>query len=331
MKKVSKHDYPLISVIIPVYNSEKYLKRCIDSVINQSYKNLEIIIVNDGSTDNSLNICKEYKKLDNRIILIDKKNGGVSVARNAGIKVSKGELISFVDSDDWIARDFLKVLYDNMNEYNADISGCEIEETSSHNIKNVNDEIKKIIKYSQFEYMKLFFKINSQKCVYYVCNKLYKRNLICDNSFPKNIAIGEDVLANYGYYTKAHIIVECNLKLYFYFRGDDCTTKKPFTEKDMDLIYVWNKIVDDSKGIYHNYAILNRKRINFTLLFRIAKLNDYSKYSVYVSTLIDDLKKDFNDLLVSKIPFSRKIAIIWMVINYSSFSFVVRNFIRKRS
>ena len=91
-----------ISVIIPVYNVEKYLKRCLDSVINQTYKNLEIILVDDGSTDNSGKICDEYAKNDKRIIVIHKENGGVSVARNIGLDICTGDYVNFIDSDDWI-------------------------------------------------------------------------------------------------------------------------------------------------------------------------------------------------------------------------------------
>ena len=94
--------YPKISVIVPIYNVEKYLEKCLGSIINQTYKNLEIICVNDGSTDNSLEILKKYSNQDSRIIIIDKKNGGLSSARNEGLKIATGEFIGFVDSDDYI-------------------------------------------------------------------------------------------------------------------------------------------------------------------------------------------------------------------------------------
>jgi len=98
----------LISVIIPIYNSEKYLKRCIDSIINQTYKNIEIICINDGSTDESYNILKQYEIKDNRIIILNKLNQGVSSARNDGIRISKGQYITFVDSDDWLELDAIE-------------------------------------------------------------------------------------------------------------------------------------------------------------------------------------------------------------------------------
>ena len=101
----------MISVIIPIYNVENYLKKCIESVINQTYKNLEIILVNDGSNDNSKNIIDEYSTIDNRIKVINKENGGLSDARNAGIEIAKGDYITFLDSDDWIELNMYEKLY----------------------------------------------------------------------------------------------------------------------------------------------------------------------------------------------------------------------------
>ena len=119
MKEVSNKE-PLISVIIPVYKVEKYLKRCIDSVINQTYKNLEIILVDDGSPDNCPKICDDYSKKDKRIKVIHKKNGGVSAARNKGLKLSNGDYIVFVDSDDWLEYNFVEEMLTNLRKNKVD-------------------------------------------------------------------------------------------------------------------------------------------------------------------------------------------------------------------
>ena len=113
-----------ISVIVPVYNVERYLKRCIESIINQTYKDLEIILVDDGSTDSSGNICDEYKKIDKRISVIHKKNGGLSDARNEGLKVVTGTYIAFVDSDDFLDLDMYEYMQKNIEKENADIVIC---------------------------------------------------------------------------------------------------------------------------------------------------------------------------------------------------------------
>ena len=113
-----------ISVIVPVYNVEQYLERCVDSIINQTYKNLEIILVNDGSTDNSGQLCDKLAKKDNRIRVIHKENGGLSDARNVGIDEAKSDLIGFIDSDDYIDEDMYELLINNMKNANADLSMC---------------------------------------------------------------------------------------------------------------------------------------------------------------------------------------------------------------
>ena len=114
----------LISVILPIYNVEKYLEKCLKSVINQTYKNLEIILVDDGSKDNSPQICDEYAVKDKRIVVIHKSNGGLSDARNAGIEIAKGKYITLIDSDDYVEKDYVQFLYQLIKENNAEMSIC---------------------------------------------------------------------------------------------------------------------------------------------------------------------------------------------------------------
>ena len=115
---------PKISVIIPVYKVEEYINRCIKSVVNQTYDNLEIILVDDGSPDNCPVICDKWAEKDSRIKVIHKNNGGLSDARNMGMKIASGELIGFIDSDDWISKEMYQLLYENMKENESDISAC---------------------------------------------------------------------------------------------------------------------------------------------------------------------------------------------------------------
>lgn len=111
-----------VSIIIPVYNSEKFLQKCLDSIVNQTLQEIEIICINDGSQDNSRKILQDYKDKDSRITIIDQENGGLSAARNSGLKIVKGEYIGFVDSDDWVAVDFFEKLYNTAVKHNADIA-----------------------------------------------------------------------------------------------------------------------------------------------------------------------------------------------------------------
>ena len=110
----------LITVIVPVYNVEKYLEQCVDSILNQTYKNIEIILVDDGSKDKSGQLCNEFSNKYSQIKTIHKKNAGLGMARNSGLKIANGEYIAFVDSDDWLAPQALKNLYDSMTKFNCD-------------------------------------------------------------------------------------------------------------------------------------------------------------------------------------------------------------------
>lgn len=316
----------LISVIIPVYNVEKYLKRCLDSIIKQTYKKLEIILVDDGSTDNSGKICDEYAKKDERIIVIHKANGGLSDARNKGIEIAKGKYIGFVDSDDWISDKMYETLYSNAIKYDADISCCEFIRTKDFNEKvdeKKYDNIKKA--YNQDEYIKIFFKIGTQQCVYYAWNKLYKRDIIQNNLYPIGLT-SEDVQGTFKTLIKSNKIVSVNYPYYYYFINDNSITGKKFAEKDFDLLQIWDNVVaicKENKPEYLEMAILNRNRIDYTLLMRMAmqlsnkEIRD--KYKEEILKLTTNLKKNRQQLLKSQIPISRKITIFMICKNYKLF------------
>ena len=170
-----------ISVIVPVYNVEKFIKRCLDSIINQTTKDLEIILVNDGSTDNSGKICDEYAKLDNRITVIHKENGGISSARNIGLDVATGEWIAFVDSDDYIEKDMYEVLYKTAIEKNVDICACFFKYLTVDNkilFNLTQEQLDMNGKYNSKEFLELIYKDEYMNgiCVA-TWNKIYKKNI----------------------------------------------------------------------------------------------------------------------------------------------------------
>lgn len=183
-RKSRESDKPFISVIIPVYNTEEYLRKCLDSVVNQSYKNIEIICVNDGSTDNSLKILNEYAK-DNRVKIIDKRNGGVSSARNVGLDNAKGEYISFVDSDDYIELNTYEICHNNLSNGDYDI-------LTFGYVNEPAKELRTIIPgdFDACEFLDLRFPIG------YSVNSIYKKKIIDENNirFDENVSIGEDNL-----------------------------------------------------------------------------------------------------------------------------------------
>lgn len=203
----------LISIIVPVYNVENYLRKCVDSIINQSYKNLEIILVDDGSTDSSGKICDEYSLKDSRIKVIHKKNGGLSDARNAGMEIASGDFWGFVDSDDYIDSDMYSVLMENLLGAEADLSTCgriftydgkEIPKYSENNPVTLSGR----------EAVKNLFLSNS------IVNnaawdKLYKRELFDDIKFPVG-RLFEDAAIMYKIFEKCNKIVSTKKQMYHY-------------------------------------------------------------------------------------------------------------------
>jgi len=217
----------LISIIVPVYNVEKYLNKCLDSIMTQTYKNLEIILVDDGSTDNSGMICDEYSRKDNRIKVIHKANGGVSDARNKGLEIASGDFIGFVDSDDWIDCDMYKFLYEGIKTYNADISICGHYDVCYNEILHIT-HVKKTIIYNRCEAIEELVNDNTFRC--YLWNKLFKKNLFNKIKFPIEFPIvrtNEDKAVMYKLFDQANTIVYLHNVLYFYRKRQGSIYSRP--------------------------------------------------------------------------------------------------------
>ena len=203
----------MVSIIIPVYNVEKYLDKCVASVVNQTYTNLEIILVDDGSPDNCPAMCDQWQVKDNRIKVVHQQNGGLSHARNEGLKLATGEFIGFVDSDDWIEPNMYELLLSALQETNADIAVCNfyVESPSARGkIKKVERHERKL--YSSEEAMKLLIMGNIRNTVW--C-KIYRRFVILNISFPDG-KICEDHLWTPLVLGNAKLIVYINHSLYHY-------------------------------------------------------------------------------------------------------------------
>lgn len=213
----------LVSIIVPVYNVERYLKRCVDSLRMQTYHNIEIILVNDGSTDNCKQLCRELEKLDERIVLISKNNGGLSSARNAGLLKAKGDYITFVDSDDYVSLKYIEVLLELCIKYDAEMAQCSIVEGYQNNYA-FNENRGKIVSYSGIEYLRNMYSILYSECA--PC-KLYKRDLFCGIEFPVG-RIMEDVATTYKVIYRASKIVCVENQLYYYFQSPDSIIRGNF-------------------------------------------------------------------------------------------------------
>ena len=222
----------MISVIIPIYNVEKYLGKCLDSIIKQTYTNLEILLINDGSTDSSGTICDEYAKKDSRIRVIHQTNKGLSGARNKGLDEAKGDYIGFIDSDDIISPEFYKILHKNLVETDSDISLCNFH--SFTDIKeinvNVNKNYFKSITYNGADFIESFRYKNDTVRYVIVCNKLYKKKIWNNLRFPVDVRISEDEYVWYKCFYKSNRIIEIDLMLYYYFKRDDSITNRVYQE-----------------------------------------------------------------------------------------------------
>lgn len=267
-----------VSIIVPVYNVDNYLEKCLDSLINQTLKDIEIICVNDGSTDNSLEILEKYSQKDNRIIIINQDNAGVSVARNSGMKIAKGQYIGFVDSDDWVDLDFYEKLYNSAIANDADIAVSSIIRWRKYNKKYR-------VKYEDKVYTTLQEKISA--CfipkICYVWNKLYKSEIVKDNFFTPNVYF-EDIIwlpevikssnklitvsgTNYYYRVNNNSIVKKTSKKK---RQDNYNAKKVmikfFSDNKLELSKKERTIVKFSKSIL-NIPLLKIKEIDSFLMY----------------------------------------------------------------
>lgn len=322
--KEQREEMPLISVVIPVYNADRYLEKCLDSVIRQTYSNLQIILVDDGSTDNSAQICRRYAEEDRRIQIICQKNQGVSAARNVGIERAEGCYIGFVDADDWIHPDMYRHLLEIMEKYDADISTVECLKTFGED--GCEQEKINIRVLEQEEFAKAFFKIGSQKILYYIWNRLYKREILEKHQFDERFAVGEDVVASYKAIIKADRIAVSNQKMYFYRQMSGVTGL--FNDKYFQLIDVWKKvgeITEERVKKYLPYVKINQERIYFTLLTELAVSGGYKNpnYKEQIAFLLNSLKKGKRLLLKSDIAVSRKVLIFVFCLNYRLCAFVL--------
>ena len=240
-------DNDLITIIIPVYNVEKYIDKNIQSVINQTYKKMEIILVDDGSTDNSGKKCDQYINIDNRIKVIHKENGGLSDARNKGLEISTGKWVYFLDSDDFLPRFSIETLYNLANKNNADISVGTFYDYYNPDFdidyemfdKNLDITIDIYDKEQGLETMLYNSKITNA-----ACNKLYKRKLFENITFPKG-KLYEDLGTTYKLFYKAKKVVLTNQHTYCYFRDrTDSIMHKTYNSNRMQGLKYAEEIVE---------------------------------------------------------------------------------------
>lgn len=271
----------LISVIVPVYKVEEWLDECVESIVNQSYKNLEIILVDDGSPDNCPQLCDKWAKKDERIKVIHKENGGLSSARNAALDIMTGDYISFIDSDDYIHKDMYQIMLEDLKRTKSDIVKC------GRYIDNQKTLTKKIVVDSTKEYkheqiLDCFFYHKDDFCSG-VWDKLYKASLFENIRFPDGLN-SEDYYIYAVVYNRAKKLYYNNSFLYYYrIREDSICRKKEITEHSFDKIIVSDKV--------YNYVANNYpERKDDAQIFQ-----SISRFSIYQEVLQLDHPKELEE------------------------------------
>ena len=270
----------LISVIVPVYNVQEYIRYNIGSLIDQTYKDLEIILVDDGSTDNSGDICEAYAKLDDRIVVIHQENGGLSKARNTGTKAAHGDAIAYIDGDDFVHTHYFEILAKNLIENGSDIAVCgmqvveedECEYKLLQDRKNDSTGVAKISADEAIEDM-LFQKNISLSA----CAKLYKREIALKHMFPEH-ELFEDYYTVYSFFTEAQNVTYTDAKLYYYIKRAGSITKKKYSHQMMDYIKHGEQVVDHVKQ--NNELLIGAaiSRLVWACFYIVTHIDDSSEY-----------------------------------------------------
>lgn len=247
-----KEEKPLISVIVPVYNGQDYLENCITSIEHQTYDNLEIIIINDGSTDQTGAICVKLKEKYNNIRVVTMEDEGVSTARNAGIDMARGGFLTFVDADDRLRPKTLEVLYDSILSTGCDIAGCGFqtfrEEPEWQGQLLTLHRIKEPAVYKPAQYLKQEILKGNSRC----WSKLYRRSVVGNLRFQKGLSIGEDMLFLMELLPYVKKIAETDYPGYGYYQNPKGAMNREFTPKYMDQISCWEMARDKAMAIDKN-------------------------------------------------------------------------------
>lgn len=324
-----------ISVIVPVYNVEKYLDKCISSILKQTFTDFELILVDDGSKDNSGRICDGYKDRDSRIKVIHQDNLGLSAARNIGIDTSEGKYVTFIDSDDFIHPNMLEILYNNISENKADIS------IGDYHLVYEGKEISKefgnnnITLYTNIEGVKKVVEKNEASMII-ACSKLYKRNLFSNIRYPAG-KYHEDEFVTYKLLYKSTKIVTTDAKLYYYLQRSNSITGSTYSIKRLEKLEALEEAIKFFKN--ENNKVLTCLA-EFRYLFNIQIAYYRVKYEMnYNEEIMKRLKvqynkkfKEFADSNIKNTPITKRMLLRVFYMFPNAYCILVRltlNFVSK--
>lgn len=293
---------PEISIIVPVYNVEQYLSKCLDSVLCQTFEDFELLLINDGSTDNSSEICERYAKQDDRIHYMTQKNQGLGRTRNVGINAAAGSYIMFVDSDDYIAENMLEILYQNILFSSADIAVCGLYNVYKTRCMPQCDQIEQFTcdNVQAFKLLLIGEKIPGSSC-----NKLFKKELLERVRYPEGI-LYEDVAFHTSLMQAVKTVHVDTTPLYYYVHRENSITTEKFNSRSMMFIYAYRdtlRLVEDKYPSVLPAARFKLFWAYFAILDRILQADDYWKIPEY-KQVITYLKR--NTIRIIKNPYFRK-------------------------
>ena len=309
---------PLLSVIVPIYNVQPYLERCVNSILNQTYKNLEVILVDDGSPDKCPELCDQFAAKDSRVKVLHKTNGGLSSARNHGLKIATANYITFVDSDDWIEPQTYTTSMEILLSSNADLVFFDY--ILSDAKKTIVQPKPKTCLYSHDHALKLFLRgaiKNHNNCP--VWNKIYKKELLEGISFSEG-QLFEDNHYSAQVFNKAKTVACTNQIFYNYYQQSSSITKSKTTPKKMDIVTECKKIYDMFKGTkYQKISYQIYIKAYYLILFYLCKDPNYPRdfYTIEnQKNWVSLLRKNYFFMMTSPLNLKQKIAYSFFCINY---------------
>ena len=310
-----------ISIIVPIYNSSVFLRRCLDSLINQTYQNLEIILINDGSTDDSELICKEYITKYENVTLFNKRNGGLGSARNKGLDLASGDYVGFVDSDDWVDYDYFEGLLNLQNQYHADISSYEIDVTSTYKMNLECENINNVEVLEKEEKIDYYFKNTLKDSnLFSVCTTLFKKELLENIRFREG-KLNEDMDFKLKALNLSERWVKSKCKKYHYYQSGNSLSSGIIKTKDLDLLEA-SVLLLEIASKYDNPSILKYAEIGcvkpyFSLLIRLSVYGctaEVDKKNLEKRCL-SEIRGNYIRLICSPIKISRKLLITAYCLN----------------
>lgn len=313
----------LISVIVPVYKVEDYLQRCVDSILNQSYNNLEIILVDDGSPDKCGKICDNYEKCDSRVKVIHRDNGGLSAARNSGLDVMKGKYVTFVDSDDWLDKNAILHMYTILLRSNTDFSAVGL--LPVYDGKEVNSVVyQNSIKFYDRESALETFLFNDQlsPCA---CGKLWKSELWRELRFPIG-KLFEDQYTIYKIIEKSKCCVLSSNQMYFYYKREGSIGHSSFSKRTYDLHYA---ICEEYEYITKKYPCTRKSMDVAFVMWEMVFINMMIRSNYIDTQILTEIRKFArkrikNCLMCKHINKTRKIQIILFAYTYRLYLFTYK-------